>query len=193
MVEDYLHSQPDLVVPIVDPVEAVVADSVVAERVARVAARYSGGGVRRDDLEQELWVEVMRRVRRAYDPSRGDVRGFVLCSLRRWVRDARGRLRPSPVDSAPTDDPLVLESVPCPPCWQAKGLVDQDLGKLKDQLSPGDREHVEIRLSESDPRACADRLGITPRTERRRWRRILAELRTAAEERTVVVPLLGAR
>ena len=180
--EDYLSPQPDVISRAMDPVEVVVRDADIARRVALLASRLAGGGVRRDDLEQELWLEVMNRVRRAYDPARGSVQGFVLVSLGRWARDARRRLRPSPMEATPTCDPAVLESVPATSRRASGGVVTDDLWRLRGCLELADQLHVELRLTVSDPAVRADVLGVVPRVERRRWRRILGRLRTAAEQ-----------
>ena len=157
--------------------DQVVNDPRVRRTVTAAARRLAGGGVRLDELEQEIWLEILQRLQRNYEPSRGTGPEFVLGSLHKWARSARRRLARCEAE-IPTDG--LLEDASAGTC-EAPGdsgadLLD-DLHRVLHKLAADDRRLLELRLGGSTWAETAAALDTPERQVRRQWVSLVVEMR----------------
>lgn len=156
----------------------VVADPRVRRTVSAAARRLAGGGVRLDELEQEVWLEILQRLQRNYEPGRGTAPEFVLGSVHKWAGSARRRLARCEAE-VPTDGLLQGGSAgTCgAPGNSGADLLD-DLHRILPKLDAEDRRLLEIRLGGSTWAETAVVLGTPERQVRRQWVSLVVELRS---------------
>lgn len=157
--------------------EQVVADPRVRRTVTSAARRLAGGGIRQDELVQEIWLEVLQRLRRNYKPGRGAAPEFVLGSLHKWARSARRRLARCGAE-LPTEEPLSdIAVATCEPVGEAAVDLLDDLHRILPRLTRSDQRLLELRLNGSTWRETAVELDTTERQARRQWVALVVEVR----------------
>lgn len=162
-------------------IETVAADPSIRAHVARVSRRMAGSGVRAEDLEQEVWLEVIRRIQRHYDPEAGTLGAFVWMGLRQWTCEARRRLGRRARGFDRQDRSVDPEALVAPACTETADLARYDLDRLAEALEPDQRVHLRVRLESPSPAVCAERLGLSRRAEREAWARVRRLLGAAIE------------
>ncbi len=161
--------------------QEAAAEAAVQRAVRAASWRLANGGDDRDDIEQELWVQIMRRIR-GYRPEHAPLRAWILAHLDPWAIDAWRRVRRGDlargIDLVSFVPELAVE--PEPPADSATA-PSADLARLVVSLTPEERRHVRLRIQHNhNASAVARALGITRWKEGQLWKGVMVSLQVAA-------------
>lgn len=150
-----------------------------AESIYRYCYRQLRSREAAEDATQVVFERAISAIRR-YEP-RSSLRSWLFAIAHNEVIDQTRRRRPT-ADAAALE--LLVDPDPDPETLAVSRDERDGLRRLIAQLSDGDQQLIELRISGLNDREIADVLGISHAAVRTRQHRVLARLRALSKQGT---------